>query len=67
MIVCHCHAVTDREIRAAARDCGARTCEDIKQVCSAGGDCGGCTSRVQMIVQGECGVRTEKTSRVIAS
>jgi bacterioferritin-associated ferredoxin len=65
MIVCHCHAVTDREIRAAARR-GAATCEEIRQGCRAGGDCGGCVARVQMILQGEHKTAAEPTSQAVA-
>lgn len=51
MIVCHCHAVTDREIRATVRD-GARTCHEVASACGAGSGCGGCASLVSEIVQG---------------
>lgn len=66
MIVCHCHAVTDRDIRTAARN-GAATCDEVRRRCQAGGDCGGCEPRVQMILQGECAARTEKTPGAVAS
>jgi bacterioferritin-associated ferredoxin len=49
MIVCHCHGVTDREIRASVKD-GARTCADVADACGAGSGCGGCESLVQDIV-----------------
>jgi bacterioferritin-associated ferredoxin len=52
MIVCHCHGVTDREIRASVQN-GARTCADIADGCGAGSGCGGCASLVAEIVQGE--------------
>ena len=52
MIVCHCHGVTDREIRASVQD-GARTCVDVANVCGAGTGCGGCAALVAEIVQGE--------------
>ena len=41
MYVCHCRAVNDRTVRAAA-DAGALTVDDLVQSCGAGGDCGGC-------------------------
>lgn len=66
MIVCHCHALTDRDIRAAARE-GARSCDEIKRVCHAGGECGGCVPRIQMILQGECRTYDENPSRAVAS
>jgi bacterioferritin-associated ferredoxin len=52
MIVCHCHGVTDREIRACVKD-GARTCADVGAHCGAGTGCGGCSSLVAEVVQGE--------------
>ena len=52
MIVCHCHGVTDREIRNSVQ-CGARTCEDVAEACGATSGCGGCESLVAEIVQGE--------------
>jgi len=52
MIVCHCHGVTDREIRACVQH-GARTCADVASHCGAGSGCGGCSSLVAEVVQGE--------------
>ena len=52
MIVCHCHGVTDREIRDSVQ-CGARTCADVADACGASSGCGGCRSLVAEIVQGE--------------
>jgi bacterioferritin-associated ferredoxin len=52
MIVCHCHGVTDREIRASVQN-GARTCADVADACGASTGCGGCESLVAEIVQGE--------------
>ena len=50
MIVCHCHRVTDREIRACVRG-GARSCEDVGDACGAGTGCGGCVPLVHDLVQ----------------
>ncbi|HEX2877572.1 MAG TPA: (2Fe-2S)-binding protein [Polyangiaceae bacterium] len=52
MIVCHCHGVTDREIRACVQQ-GARSCGDVGDVCGAGTGCGGCASLVAEVVSGE--------------
>ncbi|HXK18509.1 MAG TPA: (2Fe-2S)-binding protein [Polyangiaceae bacterium] len=52
MIVCHCHGVTDREIRQSVQN-GSRTCADVAECCGAGLGCGGCASLVAEIVQGE--------------
>jgi bacterioferritin-associated ferredoxin len=45
MIVCSCHAVTDREIQRAAR-AGARTPCQVAEMCGAGSSCGGCRETV---------------------
>jgi bacterioferritin-associated ferredoxin len=52
MIVCHCHGVTDREIRASVKN-GARTCADVADACGASSGCGGCASLVEDIVHCE--------------
>lgn len=52
MIVCHCHGVTDREIRASIHG-GARTCADVADSCGAGSGCGGCRELVAEIVASE--------------
>ena len=41
MYVCHCRAINDRTVRAAAA-AGALTVDDLMQTCGANGDCGGC-------------------------
>jgi bacterioferritin-associated ferredoxin len=52
MIVCHCHRVCDRTIRAAVRD-GACTEEAISESCGAGSMCGGCVPVVTEIIEEE--------------
>lgn len=49
MIVCHCRAVTDREIRDAIAG-GARDEFDIVQACGAGGYCGGCVPAITALL-----------------
>jgi bacterioferritin-associated ferredoxin len=49
MIICHCHRVTDRVIRACVRD-GANSEESVAEVCGAGTCCGGCVPAVAEIV-----------------
>ncbi|MDF3070526.1 MAG: domain protein (2Fe-2S)-binding domain protein [Polyangiaceae bacterium] len=65
MIVCHCHGVTDREIRACVQN-GARSLGDVGDHCGASTGCGGCASLVADIVHGErrrlCMVKTESTA-----
>jgi len=50
VIVCSCRAVTDREIRCAARS-GARTPQQIAEVCGAGASCGGCRETVHALLE----------------
>lgn len=52
MLVCHCHAVTDRTIREAIRE-GACSADEVGAACGAGTGCGGCRDVVDGIVQGE--------------
>ena len=49
MIVCSCHAVTDREIRRLARE-GVRSPRQLAQACGAGSACGGCRPAVRAIL-----------------
>lgn len=50
MLVCHCRAVTDRQIEAAAL-CGAGTVREVVQACGAGGVCGGCRPVIEEILE----------------
>lgn len=52
MIVCHCHRVCDRTIRAAVR-AGASTEEAVGDACGAGSTCGGCVPVVTEIIEEE--------------
>jgi bacterioferritin-associated ferredoxin len=52
MIVCHCHAVSDRAIRRAVRD-GATSSGEVTRACAAGGCCGGCKPRIDSILDHE--------------
>jgi len=49
VIVCHCHQVTDRQIRGVV-DRGAQTLEAIAAACGAGSGCGGCASEIAAVV-----------------
>lgn len=49
MIVCHCHVVSDRDIRDAV-DAGARTVAQVAQATRAGTDCGGCVFTVRRVM-----------------
>jgi bacterioferritin-associated ferredoxin len=52
MIVCHCHRVSDRTIRAAI-EAGAGTAEAVADVCGAGSCCGGCVPTVTELLEEE--------------
>jgi len=66
MIVCHCHGVTDREIRASVQH-GASTCADVADACGASSGCGGCHALVAEIVAGERRRLAVVRSDVVAS
>lgn len=52
MLVCHCHGLSDREIRRTVRD-GADSCGQVTRQCGAGGGCGGCQPLIHEIVEQE--------------
>ncbi len=52
MRVCHCHGVTDREIRACVR-AGATSPEAVARACGEGSSCGGCRPLVEAVVARE--------------
>jgi bacterioferritin-associated ferredoxin len=49
VIVCHCNAVSDREVTAAAA-AGARDVADVAGACGAGSDCRGCHERIKALL-----------------
>ncbi len=52
MLVCHCKAVSERQVRRAVRS-GARSRAEVASACQAGTDCGGCTPLIDEIIAGE--------------
>lgn len=54
MIVCHCRATTDREIRRAVRN-GAVNLHEVSRCCGAASACGGCSEAVHEIITAELG------------
>jgi bacterioferritin-associated ferredoxin len=44
--LCHCMAVTDRTVDAVIA-AGARTVDDVTDLCAAGGGCGSCHQVLQ--------------------
>ena len=53
MLVCHCKAVSDREVRDAIRE-GASTRRQVARACGAGSRCGGCRPIVAELLEEEC-------------
>ena len=53
MLVCHCHALTDRDIRRAVRTTGACSVAEVGEHCGAATGCGGCHEAVAEIVAGK--------------
>ena len=52
MIVCHCHRVSDRQVRRCVRR-GASTLRDVGAGCKAGTGCGGCMRAVVEVMDEE--------------
>ncbi len=52
MLICHCKAVSEREIRSLVRS-GALTPAQVAHECSAGTECGGCARAVERIIAAE--------------
>ena len=50
MLICHCRAVSDREVKSAIRR-GARSMREIAQACGAGSRCGGCRPAVVQLLE----------------
>jgi len=50
MLVCHCHALTDRDIRRSVRATGACSVAEVGDHCGAATGCGGCYEVVAEIV-----------------
>ena len=50
MLVCHCHALTDRDIRRSVRTTGACSVDEVGDHCGAATGCGGCYEIVDEIV-----------------
>jgi bacterioferritin-associated ferredoxin len=66
VIVCICRGICERRLEALVA-AGARTVEQVEQLCGAGGDCGACLSEVERIVdRGAVCVRRTSGSAPIA-
>ena len=49
MLVCHCHGITDRQIRRLVKG-GACSIRDVARATGAGLRCGGCRSNIRQVV-----------------
>ncbi len=52
MLICHCKAITERQIRELVRS-GADTRAQVARACRASTYCGGCSLAVERIVRDE--------------
>lgn len=59
MVVCHCNAVNDREIRAHIES-GAADAADVAVRCGAGARCGSCQPLVERLLA-QFGLEPERT------
>lgn len=50
MLVCFCHPTTDRDIDECIRE-GARSVEDIGDMCGAGTGCGACRDELREMLE----------------
>ena len=50
MLVCHCHAVNDHTIRQCVNN-GARSENDVREACGAGGTCGSCRPAIDQLIE----------------
>jgi bacterioferritin-associated ferredoxin len=58
VIICHCHAVSDRRIRELVRS-GATSVRDVQRRTGAGSGCSGCLSSLREIVEREAHAATQ--------
>jgi bacterioferritin-associated ferredoxin len=60
VLVCHCRAATDREIRRAVRN-GATSLREVSRACGAAAGCGGCVEVVLDLIASELGAREPRS------
>ena len=54
-IVCTCFGVTDKAIERTIREHGLKTPEEVTHYCKAGGGCGSCRGKVEVILRAAAG------------
>ena len=52
MLVCHCHRISDRDLKRFAKR-GCKQTDDLAGLCPAGSSCGGCRSLVDEVLSKE--------------
>ncbi len=55
VVICKCFGVTDTQIRAAIRENGLKTVEEVSNYTKAGGGCGDCAEAIRAILDEELG------------
>jgi bacterioferritin-associated ferredoxin len=65
MILCLCEGVSDRTIRAVARD-GADSVREVGRRCGAGTGCGMCRRDIRAVLDAELPRRETETSLVLS-
>jgi bacterioferritin-associated ferredoxin len=60
MVICSCRVVTDRTIHATI-SAGAKTIDEVSQLCAAGSHCGGCWPELQRLLAECCPVGENRT------
>lgn len=63
MLLCHCRGVNDRKVRKAIDD-GARTIQELGEVCAAGTRCGGCWPALAELLSERTGQPLEHAYRI---
>ncbi len=66
MILCVCHGVSDRQIRAVA-DQGAPSVAEVGRRCGAGTDCGLCRCDIKRILRAGRGAQAQGSPTVALS
>jgi bacterioferritin-associated ferredoxin len=67
MYICHCRAVSDREITAKIQQ-GAESVDDLGRRCGAGAGCGGCRPVLAELLEEERRLRrSRRESRALVT
>jgi bacterioferritin-associated ferredoxin len=63
MIICSCHVISDRDVRAAVKPCGgkANRARDVFQHCGRAPKCGKCIRGIQQEIEADAGASSPMT------